>query len=412
MFKVNDYLEIKDVQIPHAYLDEFAVEFERLLENFKDQLIDVSVLHNFNATKIPDSPPEIQELVAKLGFKPMNDERMRYIRGGVVETRSNHLVRRSLFHTHNLHQKTRKENEVSAIREMDEVRDTIALRGRCEVMRADLDAMAASNQLHQGTNLRRHLVWANYDHFQRLLMIRNLPADEELWHVLDAFSENTDPRAYMERYALKRAEFRKLIQPLLRSGHMVQDYRGGFKVINTLPDYDVWEVKKQYLRDSIMQYPVVSMKQMERIVGSSFKPEEIAQVLHEMEESDELVKGFLTDDSLEIQWGQRELIEQADKIEPMRDFVLPPSDPLLPYFSGLLRERFGFGSAYMVFHQEEPIAAFKANTRNEVFDVTDINSDPEKEKQALRVMKEFAWEHNMPLVGKVIERLRARISRQ
>ncbi len=38
--------------------------------------------------------------------------------------------------------------------------------------------------------------------------------------------------------------------------------------------------------------------------------------------------------------------------------------------------------------------------------------DPEKEKQALRVMKEFAWEHNMPLVGKVIERLRARISRQ
>ena len=96
----------------------------------------------------------------------------------------------------------------------------------------------------------------------------------------------------------------------------------------------------------------------------------------------------------------------------MRDFVLPPSDPLLPYFSGILRERFGFGSAYMVFHQEEPIAAFKANTRNEVFDVTDFNGDPEKEKQALRVMKEFAWEHNMPLVGKVIERLRARISRQ
>ena len=161
-----------------------------------------------------------------------------------------------------------------------------------------------------------------------------------------------------------------------------------------------------------MQYPVISMKQMERIVGASFKPEEIAQVLHDMEESKELIKGFLTDDSLQIQWGQRELIEKADKIDPMRDFVLPPSDPLLPYFSGILRERFGFGSAYMVFHQEEPIAAFKANTRNEVFDVTDFNGDPEKEKQALRVMKEFAWEHNMPLVGKVIERLRARISRQ
>ena len=47
---------------------------------------------------------------------------------------------------------------------------------------------------------------------------------------------------------------------------------------------------------------------MERLVGSSFKPEEIVQVLHEMEDTGELVKGFLTVDSMEIQWGQPDLI--------------------------------------------------------------------------------------------------------
>jgi hypothetical protein len=92
----------------------------------------------------------------------------------------------------------------------------------------------------------------------------------------------------------------------------------------------------------------------------------------------------------------------------MRDFVLPPSDPLLPYFQSLLRERFGYGSAYMVFHNEEPIAAFKANTRNDIIDVTDFVGDSDLEKEALRVMKEFAWEHNMPLKGKVLERLKTR----
>ena len=30
---------------------------------------------------------------------------------------------------------------------------------------------------------------------------------------------------------MKRAAFRKLVQPLIRSGHLVQDYRGGFKTV-------------------------------------------------------------------------------------------------------------------------------------------------------------------------------------
>jgi len=94
----------------------------------------------------------------------------------------------------------------------------------------------------------------------------------------------------------------------------------------------------------------------------------------------------------------------------MRDFVLPPSDPLLPYFQGMLRQKFGFGSAYIIFHKEEPIAAFKANTRDSMIDVTDFQGDAEKEREALRVMKEFAWEHSMPLIGKIVERLRTRVA--
>jgi hypothetical protein len=73
-----------------------------------------------------------------------------------------------------------------------------------------------------------------------------------------------------------------------------------------------------------------------------------------------------------------------------------------------LRERFGYGSAYLVFHEEEPIAAFKANTRENVIHITDLVTDPKLEKQSLRVMKEFAWEHNMPLRGKILDKIRGR----
>ena len=84
MFKVNDYLEIKDVHIPHAYLDEFAIVFENLLDNYKDTLVDVSVLHAFNGEPIHDCDENIQKIVADLGFRSMGDNQ-RYIRGGVVD---------------------------------------------------------------------------------------------------------------------------------------------------------------------------------------------------------------------------------------------------------------------------------------------------------------------------------------
>ncbi len=407
MFKVNDYLEIKDIHIPHAYLDEFAEIFDTLLDNYTDTLVDVSVLHAFNGEPIHDCDENIQAIVEKLGFRSMGDN-LRYIRGGVVDPRPRSLALRALFHHHRLHQDTRLENETLAISHIPEVRDNFALRGRCEMFRVDLKSMAASQQLHQGTNLRNHQVWASYKHFQRLLRMRGIDADEELLDVLEFFSGNSDAKIFMDRYAMKRAQFRKLIQPLIRSGHMVQDYRGGFKTVHRLEGKETWEIKREYLREMISDYPVLTLKQFEKLAGSPFKPEQLSSVLHEFEEDGTLIKGFLIDDLHEVCWGRQDMIEEADQLPPMRDFVLPPSDPLLPYFQSLLRERFGYGSAYMVFWNEEPIAAFKANTRNDVIDVTDFVGDSEKEKEALRVMKEFAWEHNMPLKGKVLERLKSR----
>jgi hypothetical protein len=400
-------LEIKDIHIPHAYLDEFAEIFDTLLDNYKDTLVDVSVLHAFNGEPIHDCDENIQAIVEKLGFRSMGDN-LRYIRGGVVDPRPRSLALRALFHHHRLHQDTRLENETLAISHIPEVRDNFALRGRCEMFRVDLKSMAASQQLHQGTNLRNHQVWASYKHFQRLLRMRGIDADEELLDVLEFFSGNSDAKIFMDRYAMKRAQFRKLIQPLIRSGHMVQDYRGGFKTVHRLEGKETWEIKREYLREMISDYPVLTLKQFEKLAGSPFKPEQLSSVLHEFEEDGTLIKGFLIDDLHEVCWGRQDIIEAADKLPPMRDFVLPPSDPLLPYFQSLLRERFGYGSAYMVFWNEEPIAAFKANTRNDIIEVTDFVGDSEKEKEALRVMKEFAWEHNMPLKGKVLERLKSR----
>ena len=406
MFVVNDYLEIKDVNIPHSYLDEFKETFNELLDNYRDRLVDVSVMHSFNGVPVHDCDDNIQGILSELGFISMGDGE-RYIRGGIVEPRPRNEVNRLLFHTHNIHQISRWENETYALKEIDELRDDFALRGRCEMFRVDLQSMAATEQLHQGTNLRGHQVWARLPHFQRLLAIRNAPANEDDFGVLEFFRNHNDPSVFMERLAMRRAEFRKLISPLVRSGHLVQDYRGGFKTVESLKSSDLWSIKRQYLRELVEEYPVISMKQLERLAGTPFSPEEISDVLHEFEEDETLIKGFLVDDQQDISWGRKEILD-SKAIPKTRDLVIPPSDPLIHYFGGILRERFGFGSAYLVFHKEEPIAAFKANTRNSTIDVTDFVGDSELEKEALRVMKEFAWEHQMPLTGDLYEKLRSR----
>jgi hypothetical protein len=45
------------------------------------------------------------------------------IRGGVVDPQPREIAERALFHRHNLHQKTRMENEVMALKEVTEIRD-------------------------------------------------------------------------------------------------------------------------------------------------------------------------------------------------------------------------------------------------------------------------------------------------
>ncbi|MGY8703968.1 MAG: hypothetical protein ACKVGY_06500, partial [Candidatus Poseidoniales archaeon] len=187
MFVVNDYLEIKDINIPHSYLDEFKETFSDLLKNYRDRLVDVSVIHAFNGIPVHDCDKNIQDLLADLGFTSMGDGE-RYIKGGVVEPRNRKEVNRLLFHHHSLHQKTRWENETMALEHINELRDDFSLRGRCEMFRVDLKSMAAAHQLHQGTNLRGHLVWARLPHFRRLLAIRNVSPEDEDMDILQFFT--------------------------------------------------------------------------------------------------------------------------------------------------------------------------------------------------------------------------------
>ena len=69
MFKVNDYLEIKDLHVPTAYLDEFCEAFEILLENHAAQLVDVSVLSNFNSEPITAVDDTTRKALEGIGFK-------------------------------------------------------------------------------------------------------------------------------------------------------------------------------------------------------------------------------------------------------------------------------------------------------------------------------------------------------
>ncbi len=390
MYKVNDYLEIKDINVPYAYLDEFCDSFEMMLDNHKDQLVDVAVISQFNGEPISELDENTTLALQKIGFKVAGE---RMIRGGVVDPQPREIAERALFHKQHVHQLTRLENETIAMNVIPEIRDDFALRGRCELYRVDLKSMASAHRLHKGINLRGHQVWASYDHFSTLLAIRGGEPDEELWDVLEFFGSNSDPSLFMERHAMKRAAFRKLIQPLLRTGHIVQDYRGGFTSVTPRKGIDRTILRREYLRRLVADFPVITLKQFGRLAGTPFKPEELKAVLTEFEQDETLIKGFLIQDLHEVCWGRKNLLESAKDVLQIRDFVLPPSDPIAPYFQDVLKQKFGFGSAYLVFKNAEAVAAFKANTRDKVIEVTDF----EGSEKAWRVVKEFAWEHQMPL---------------
>ena len=114
-----------------------------------------------------------------------------------------------------------------------------------------------------------HQVWAPYEHFQNILAIRNMPADEELWDIVEFFSNHSDPNLFKERHALSQSEFRKLIQPLVRSGHIVQDFRGGFRSVFLPENIDQAELRREYIRKLIEKFPVITLRQLTQLAGPS-----------------------------------------------------------------------------------------------------------------------------------------------
>ena len=118
-----------------------------------------------------------------------------------------------MFHHQNLHQKTRWENETIALEHIDELRDDFALRGRCEMYRVDLQSMASAHQLHQGTNLRHHLIWAEVQPLPTTPHHQEHHAPEEDMDVIQFFDEHHDPNLFMERHALKRSSSGRSSRP-------------------------------------------------------------------------------------------------------------------------------------------------------------------------------------------------------
>ena len=103
---------------------------------------------------------------------------------------------------------------------------------------------------------------------------------EDLLDIVDFFSTNSDPNIFKERHALSQSEFRKLIQPLIRTGHIVQDFRGGFRTVAIKSSIDPTELRKEYLRNMVKEFPIITLKQFMRLAGTPFKPEEIKSVLN------------------------------------------------------------------------------------------------------------------------------------
>ena len=300
MFKINDYLEIKDMQIPYSYLEDFIDSFEIYLDNYRDQLVDIALLSNFNGEPIIDADEAVKAQFERIGF---NISGNRMIRGGVISPMSREKAERSLFHKHNLHQDSRMPNETSALESISEIRDDFALRGRCEMYRVDLKSMAASQRLHTGINLRNHNTYAPLSYFQKLLTMRNLDiedlpgvSDENidyLYDAIDFFDINSNPKLFMDRNDLKRAEFRKVIRPLVRNGYIIQDFREGFKTVNIKTDIELWDLKKKFLIEMLSKFPAITLKQFSKLAGPSFKLEELKSVLFDLENEGLLIKGFL-----------------------------------------------------------------------------------------------------------------------
>ena len=373
-------------------------ELEKVLEFYSNFSIDVAKIENINETMVENIVKDhgwIVQAFQNEGLVVMNDY---LVMGNMVEKAYPFdKVLQYVFHKQHVHPDTVFENPFDLVDTFKTVSSTEEIRLRTGRDEMTLNAYAKNYDLVKGILIPARQMYASREMirlFKVALKRRISPTAKYLLDVMPTGFVVSDKK-WFERTSLGRSTFLEKKKELIDALYVVKDAKNTYLRIEDVPGITKKEARTSCIKNIFENFGVFTLPRLKHYIGPEIPLEELREIVNKLVTKGYLVKGYLVEDSTEINYLVKEEMELLDEIRMYKKFILPPKDPMWYYLQDVINQRYGKGDWYIVFKGGEMVAGFKGKEGEEKFKVEEYKG----EERYQFMVERWIWRRGLDVEG-------------
>jgi len=193
---------------------------------------------------------------------------------------------------------------------------------------------------------------------------RGFPQNREMIEVLEKIPDeySISPSDLQQRVDHHEEDFNRILKTLHEGVFIARD---GFRNIVKVHPLGISrkEALRRLVHTMVSNMGIMNFTQLRGAFYSTVSNDTLFQILKELVDKGDLVKGFLIEDDPRLYWARADITNLMGKYQMEGGWVLSPGDRLTSHLSQKIKEKFGPGKRFVIFDGQEMVGAFNGRTR-------------------------------------------------
>ncbi len=405
VFKLDvKFHEVGDVErFKLILLKKVLDELDKLLGYYKYHGLDIIKIKEIFNLEPKELTNEIKDVLDSAGYRVVQD----FLVKGKLEpiAFNKRLIMRYILQNQHILPKTRFSNPLEAIRKMGGIRSNYEMRLRLDGKFYDIKEFRKNLNLVVGPMIPEYLMYCTKKDLLLYKAAKGRKTDFSMEYILDNMSGrfSISGKNLFNRLTLTKEQFNYARKRLYEGLFIIRDPINKYRKVKNVPHINKQYARKFIIRRIIRNFGIFSIDGLATFTKHEFSTKELRNLLTELENDGELIKGYFIENDDTLYWLHKDAIDKItkDRTRFNHRFIVSPQDQLAVYLAPEIKKRFGSGSCYIIFHGFEISGIFKIKQKNKKVWITEFKGDNDD----WHTVERFFRENKLELVDEETEEL-------
>jgi hypothetical protein len=181
------------------------------------------------------------------------------------------------------------------------------------------------------------------------------------------------------RISLTKEQFNHARKQLYEGLYIIRNPINKFVKVRPYRNLTKGYARKYVLKRILKNFGIFDLESLSSFTKREYYMKELREILLELENDGDLKKGYFIKDDDTLYWMVKDDIEnmssEMDDAESDHRLIVSPQDQLTTYLAPMVRQRFGYGSCFIIFRGYEISGTFKIKKQNKKIKIIDFQGD-------------------------------------